>query len=750
MDTTARHKMWEVYLTGHPYPLIASQVLTKISDGISLHDIARLKRLTAESENDGEVFIRCSECNCPLFTRASSTDDKSPHFVHNRHLAPSLESMLACSFYKGINSTLFSQIYRGEGLWHFETKSELIRILNSSSKVIPESVDSGKYIFKSDHELNVRRKPDVQFTDISGNQWVIELARWWLSPKTVVEREHFFRDKGINLLWLFSPACRQKNQGTYELIMYGSNFEETSYQGQTRPQNNAFTISNRALDACRTHSTLMFDTHYPEYQFNENTKKIESVNHHELVEFTELILSPYEHLPYAYETSKSLAEAKAKLRQANRGVLAGVIRQVRFEYFSVFSEKPNAGWSINFSYKNFNDWRLAIGDEYLNTNRIGQMLVKLERYYRNEERKKLACNIRIIRDYAWRIKTNGRKPTNKQVTECLANNILYKLPNNYPYQNAIFKLNDHLLTFTENQGNRQFIAGGINSLRHDINALRTEIKFSLNQGVARIDNIVQKLEDLSAECPLKDYSIRLTNRINSTLLYAQAIKSHRHRLAREEALEKIKQNKQILDRIESETLELLDFIKSNGLQEFPFNASTIVIRYNRLRRDCKAHQLTSQWNALDSAYNSALNDYKFKTMKTMWPLLSQGWSDTVNFDCELGKLFSYLQLRFHLKTPQHQEGAQYQLWSKQLILHFIETLNAELEQLYTIAQYSRHDQLISIRRNDAIFARRVKYTYKLIIERDKSIVNEAIYGKLSWLKCLLGELTANPNLSRLR
>jgi len=755
MNTSIRHDMWEINLKGYQYPLVASQVILKFSDGVADHDISRIKRLTAESEIDGTALFTCSECDCPVFIRksnANSDDEPKMHFVHNRNQAPDIDKMMDCTFYKGVSGTLFSEIYNGEGPWHFETKSKLIQILVDSDKVKPKTVFAEKYIFKRDHDINVRRKPDIQFTDLNNNEWVIELTRWWMSPKIALERERFYKDLGKNLLWLFSPKCSVQNRSTYDLIMFGSNFDDKSIESQTRPQSNAFTISESAIGACLEHKTLMFDVMYPEYHFNSTRKAIEIDYQYDRAEFTDLILSPSVHLPYAIETQASLKKAKALLAQYYRDRLAALVREVRTEYFSVFINADRSEWAKAFTYAQFNSWRLAIRDEYLQLHRVGKILAVMETVYQQEKRKRfrdsLALSIKSLRHYFYKTKQN-KKLKAAELPQCLQWEVSSLIPVNYRFKNRIKSMDSHLLQYREMQAHREALAPTINQLRLFVNQIRLDAKNDLSPGTHRIDSLVSSLDSLLSDGTIANHGKTLTKRINTTVVMVKTIQTHRHQLKIEYIEKQNTIKKRNLNRVERECKEVIDELHTDGIKEFPHSGTTLIIKLNRLRSDCRRLGLKYLYNDINQCYETAMGAYGSVVMSATWPLITKGWNETDRFDHELNHLFDYTGQLFHLSTPQHQESYQCQIWTRELLAWFIDDLNEKLSKLYRVNNYPRHDQLIKINRKRGIYAKRLLYIYTTISKRQDNLIDSDSRAKVNWLDDLLKELKRNPTMSRL-
>lgn len=272
-----------------------------------------LKSHIAKQSVEGNAYVRCGTCDCPvnLIARNATTE---AYFRHVSSKAPNLELMQVCSFYTGSESFFGpGDIYKGEGQWHFKTKHFLAEQIKATGHF--KNIEIEKFIFSKDPEVDARRKPDIAFEDHNGNQFVIELTRWWMNPEVVYKRERFFRDQAINLIWLFSPTCEESNSTTMNMILYGSasSREDMCPDILSNVECNVFILSDAALLDMQRHKRITFSVLYPVARFDEQSKEIVVEKHEELVDINSLNLEPENRLPFAINTSNSFQEAiKAK------------------------------------------------------------------------------------------------------------------------------------------------------------------------------------------------------------------------------------------------------------------------------------------------------------------------------------------------------------------------------------------------------------------------------------------------------
>ncbi|MBE4403922.1 hypothetical protein HJ027_22395 [Vibrio parahaemolyticus] len=312
MKTQARHGIWELQVRGFDYPVVADRLIALIGQGIDDIEQPLLKRRIAESALADDVYVRCGECGCPLIFVAASAA-QAAHFRHQTTFID--DSVRACTFYTG-QHVFFSSgsIMHGEGRWHMAAKHWLVSLLQASPDVMTDTIRVEKYLFSKDAERNIRRRPDIYFETGNG-KFAVELARWWMDPRTVVGREQFYRKKGVNLLWLFSPACREHNQITYKLIMYG---EEPGSEGKGSVLRhcNAFVLSDSARSRSDETARLWFDVDFPVFRYCPELRAVTSEIRTSAVNLAELRLAPRERLPFAVPTQENFLRQQA-LRRAD-------------------------------------------------------------------------------------------------------------------------------------------------------------------------------------------------------------------------------------------------------------------------------------------------------------------------------------------------------------------------------------------------------------------------------------------------
>jgi len=355
MNTREKHDIWELDVAGFEMPVLASSLMRFMSSATGNSKVSQslLKSYIGNSHIRGEVFVKCSECSCPLQLIAENSTTPS-FFRHDAHKAPNSEDMQNCQFYSA-NSSFFGpgDKYKGEGRWHFEQKHWIGDLLNRSPSYQNVSVE--KFIFSKSPDIDERRKPDISFEDQNGNRFAIELTRWWMSPDVVAKRERFFRDQGINLLWLFTPDCEEHNATTFNLILFGSPSSRSGadFDVLTKVECNAFVLTKEATTKSNEENDLFFEVRFPIARFNEISESIDFEISRELHCLSDAILNPTECLPFIINTSTSFLAASEQKNFYERQGLLKFIRTVRqIAYREV-------------SYNNLDELKLAGGE--LNT-----------------------------------------------------------------------------------------------------------------------------------------------------------------------------------------------------------------------------------------------------------------------------------------------------------------------------------------------------------------------------------------------
>ncbi|WP_342656059.1 hypothetical protein NM528_21780 (plasmid) [Shewanella algae] len=744
MDTALRHKIWEVYVKEKRHPIIASKITQPSSDGVQLHDEALLKRTIAEHTHGNETYITCSQCGCGLFYRSgNNAQRRAAHLYHNTKFAKDLSLTENCPFYHHTPNTLFSEIYNGEGEWHLTTKEDLTVILENDPFVIPGTVKTEKYIFSDDPDTNTRRRPDIQFTDVNGQKWVIELTRWWMSPIVVLQREQFFQEKGTNLLWVFSADCALHNRSTYDLIMYGSNISKVDCADASRPQCNAFVASDRAMKMSREEGCLIIDVEYPEYKFIEANQEIGADFHFKLVALRELKTAPKHRLPYAVDTSESLSCAKLELYKHNRLRLAIKIANIRKNnqrHLALIELAENTMPPANL---------LSALETIPKSYRFHQLLSKQSL---NAKRHLDTLHMHNVRKARYELITLLRKETslittrrNYRDTERLrhAEIASHETPifENYKFEMTIARYRQVIKIQLAKIKSRKERALQLSKLKRVIQDLPAKVRNGAYSHQIALNSLngIKTNSPIAISSPLLLCAIeRAAGKIENTvqmkekaLLRAQTAQRERELAVRQKMEERAL-------RTYNEANGFIEQLNTIGLKEVPISNSCDQIKYKRLINDCNTHKLLELKYSLEQAYSEAYTKMRDAHLAIAYPLTYRGWNPATDYSTELTQLFQTQNVRYHSKSLADLKNAIIQEWCGQLLSDFI---NGVLNELYQLRQslqgMPQIDQVIQIQKNGGTYARRLARCLRIIINNRGAYIAQEDKERATWLRKLV-------------
>ncbi len=406
MDTTERHSIWELNVSGFDTPILASTLLDTMASETSNSVVSQslLKSYIGNSAIDGQSYVKCGECGCPLQLVAGNATSAT-FFRHDVNKAHDPDNIKDCAFYSK-NSTFFGpgDIYKGEGHWHFESKHWIAELLKANP--VYKNVEVEKFIFSKSPEIDERRRPDIAFEDSNGNSFAIELTRWWMSPEVVAKRERFFRSQSINLIWLFSPDCEEFNGTTFNLILFGSpssRVEAVEHNVLAEVECNAFVLSKAAKLKTVSKRELFFEVRYPKARVNVELQSIEFDIESEMCALSEASLNPTERLPFVRKTSTSFKKATDELAILKRKTKASFLITLRKMAYSKVSGNTVIDDKL-FDTKLLKNDSLEIGYRFTKTVTRYQELVKKKcaeaevLYHTQKARRQAATDVNKLRN----------------------------------------------------------------------------------------------------------------------------------------------------------------------------------------------------------------------------------------------------------------------------------------------------------------------------------------------------------------
>lgn len=283
-----RRSVWEIItpegitLTGH------------IAETLEKDEVLKQQQKILIS-NYPEKYL-CGTCHTPVFF--SEYGGAGVYFKHrpagDNH--NNQEKHKSCPFHTvDSDNPLLSQIYTGEGKWHFETKHAIASLLKKDLCCKHESVHVEQYII--DEMSNTRRCPDIQFEDIEGRRWAIELTNHWMNPNVAIERERFFRSQGITVVWLLSPDSAAKQDAIFRFVIFGmaGTLEDNDRHS---PHFNGFVMPPERLKESIEKGQFLMDVWVPLFSVSSSSREITYDFSPHIVHFNSLSFHPNNQIPY--------------------------------------------------------------------------------------------------------------------------------------------------------------------------------------------------------------------------------------------------------------------------------------------------------------------------------------------------------------------------------------------------------------------------------------------------------------------
>ena len=168
-------------------------------DGLTTASLSTLRHDVGEERAQNDAAFRCGQCNEPVYINGGeglTGDGRSTHFSHYA------KGDTECSWRSGDKT--FSQggcQYDGlqEGLEHQLKKQMLVDVLRCDPNFTDVELEKR-------HTIGLRwRRPDVS-ASYNGQPVAFELQLARLPLQTMIEREAFYREAGMTLIWVTTPS----------------------------------------------------------------------------------------------------------------------------------------------------------------------------------------------------------------------------------------------------------------------------------------------------------------------------------------------------------------------------------------------------------------------------------------------------------------------------------------------------------------------------------------------------------------
>jgi hypothetical protein len=301
--TTNRSSVWE--LEHHSNIELAYSLIQKI-----ISDEVYKQQLKVSISENPDLLV-CSFCRTPVhFSEHYSLGVYFKHRSSGQNLKIK-EIHKECPFHTGDEKhPLLSQIYSGEGHWHFTTKHLIAEILGNDTSCVNSSVKVEKYII--DHVENTRRCPDIYFEDKKNRKWAIELTNHWMNPTIAVKRASFFKSQNINVLWLLSPKCSSNQDSMFRFTLFGLS-GEPSDSNEMSSHFNGFAMDDEAIRSSKSSKQFHVTALIPSFSLNKFEEKVDYSIQDETVHYFDLENSSDSNVPFLIHQGKNYLEIKNKL-----------------------------------------------------------------------------------------------------------------------------------------------------------------------------------------------------------------------------------------------------------------------------------------------------------------------------------------------------------------------------------------------------------------------------------------------------
>jgi len=308
MESENRHyDAWELI---HDDKIILAKELMK-----KLNADEVFRQIVRKRSNERSDYLLCRHCNTKIHYKEPSAARQQVTLSHNSK-GKNLEKHQAhvdCPFCTTGDSTILSQFYKGEGVWHQTTKLGIVSVLNSDPFCLPGTAIPEKYYFGK--TPNTRRCPDVQFTDINGKLWALELTNHWMNPEIAVQREQFFLENGFNLIWIMSPNSAENRNAMYRFTMFGL-AGDTKGSDREYGHFNAFVMTEEMMALSRQSGELHLLVEFPVFLPNTDTDSIEYQLESRIIKLNELSRIQGNPIPYIQDQCENYINSKNGVESA--------------------------------------------------------------------------------------------------------------------------------------------------------------------------------------------------------------------------------------------------------------------------------------------------------------------------------------------------------------------------------------------------------------------------------------------------
>ena len=265
------------------------------------------KRKIIRNKGHGDVVegFGCAVCKHPVFLSGGkkTSDGIIPRRLHFKHHRDSPDCYIKTNF-NGTKRDIEIRKWCGqrEGEDHKDLKRKIVKSLESEPKFL-FAVEE-KRLTAKDESKNWRR-PDVWAQNLAGDQFVFEIQLSTTFIDVVLERELFYQNEGIYLVWIFDQFSTFPSQQSFteKDIFYANNC-------------NAFVINDETMKKSLERNELYLECHFKKPIEPEScNEEIEAEWCKEIVSFSQLKRDPESFSLYFFNYRSARSQIENKLKR---------------------------------------------------------------------------------------------------------------------------------------------------------------------------------------------------------------------------------------------------------------------------------------------------------------------------------------------------------------------------------------------------------------------------------------------------
>ncbi|MEX0291129.1 MAG: hypothetical protein AB3N14_18645 [Flavobacteriaceae bacterium] len=243
---------WLIDVAGVEKPIPAEVLIEYCTKGKESYLYALRKEVSLEEQDDSDL-LKCHLCKTPVVVSRRKNKIYIKHKPSADGSQPIIDDLAqtACPFYMGKSDPIFEDKPRVESKTTKALKLCISESIKQSSNIKKNSVKIDQVITDKTDDSRWR-SPHVCFQTKQGDKWAVEILRSWINPSLIEEREMFYRDNNIRLLWLVYTQSLGVNSITFGDLMHGNSKEK-----------NVFAVSYESIKASLVKKNFFLHVFYP-------------------------------------------------------------------------------------------------------------------------------------------------------------------------------------------------------------------------------------------------------------------------------------------------------------------------------------------------------------------------------------------------------------------------------------------------------------------------------------------------------